>query len=107
MRDQNITTQIFFLKFNLTLNNLEGQHQCNSMDFWTFFLGWGKGSKKKRFEDVFGHVFKFPGKFCHWQIFQNGGHSPAACFFAARTRTTANLKLEQKQIFFLNLYKYS
>ena len=27
--------------------------------------------------------------------------------FAARTRTTANLKLEQKQIFFLNLHKYS
>ena len=28
-------------------------------------------------------------------------------FFAARTRTTANLKLEQKQFFFLNLHKYS
>ena len=34
---------------------------------------------------------------------------PFSCsvfFFAARTRTTANLKLEQKQIFFLNLHKY-
>ena len=27
-------------------------------------------------------------------------------FFATRTRTTANLKLEQKQFFFLNLHKY-
>ena len=33
---------------------------------------------------------------------------PFSCsFFAARTRTTANLKLEQKQIFFRNLHKYS
>ena len=52
---------------------LKGQHQCNSIDFWTFFLSWRKSSKKKRFQDVFGHVFKFPGKFCHWQISQNGG----------------------------------
>ena len=44
---------------------LKGQHECNSIDIWTFFLGWRKGSKKKRFEDVFGYVFKFPGKFCH------------------------------------------
>ena len=57
----------------VSLLMFKGQHQCNSIDFWTFFLGWSKGSKKKRFEDVFGHVFKFSGKFCHWQISQNGG----------------------------------
>ena len=56
-----------------SLDYFKRQHQCNRIDFWTFFLGWRKGSKEKRFEDVFGHVFKFPGKFCHWQISQNGG----------------------------------
>ena len=58
---------------NKNWNKFKGQHQCNSIDLWTFFLGWRKGIKKKRFEDVFGHVFKFPVKFCHWQISQNGG----------------------------------
>ena len=34
---------------------------------------------------------------------------PFSCsvLFAARTRTTENLKLEQKQFFFLNLHKYN
>ena len=35
---------------------------------------------------------------------------PFSCsvfFFAARTRTTTNLKLEQKHFFFPNLHKYS
>ena len=102
---------IFFWMFVvLELRRFKGQHQCNSIDFWTFFLGWRKGSKKKRFEDVFGHVLKFPGKSYHWQISQNGGTGAIVLqhvFFAARTRTTANLKLEQKQFFFLNLHKDS
>ena len=79
----NANLQIF-LKMSLAVNvwqslveivilALKGQHQCNSIDFLTFFLGWRKRSKKKHFEDVFGPVFKFPWKFCHWQISQIGG----------------------------------
>ena len=67
------TKTLFPYFVELRGTRFKGQHQCNSIDFWTFFLGWRKSSKKKRLEDVFGHVFKFPGKFCHWKISQNGG----------------------------------
>ena len=89
---------------------IKGQHQCNSIDFWTFYLGWRKGSKKKRFEDVFGHVFEFPGKFYHWQISQNGG---TGATLLQRVFLRHALELPQiwswnkNNFFFLNLHKYS
>ena len=73
--------------------HIKGQHQCNSIDSWTFF--WVE-VRKYALKMYLAMYLSFQGNFVIDKYLKMAALEPFSCsvVFAARTRITANLKLE-------------